>query len=420
MGALQMLTTRLIHKSLIILYVFYIIYYPVFSSSFIFSRYPMFVLLTIGMLLPYIIKRDKSILRLLSNRYLYLLMLFVLSSSVYVMVVQVLNDSASGGLESLGFLQNNIINLMIINAAIAVDQLRKLGYTSRKSFELLLKLGAFQGIVSILGLIIPGVKALSVSLYYAAGGSNIFVVDSRIFGISGDFTFGTPIYHGLLAGLALYSGIKYGRNYYGYIALILLATFVNGRTGLIAFVLLAISTILYFSIKKGILKVIPLAVTILLTTVMLFGLVGRFSPSTYNFVNSFISDTESLIFDRELEGNYAVLNDSFRLPTGTDLLTGNGNRVYVTDENSPDQFRSDIGYVNDIYMGGLLYALSLYSIFFIYLLHRPGEDRFIILTVISILLLVNIKGEIYRASSVLFLLVYLKMLMDSKTNRIKV
>jgi len=336
------------------------------------------------------------------------------------MVVQVLNDSASGGLESLGFLQNNIINLMIINAAIAVDQLRKLGYTSRKSFELLLKLGAFQGIVSILGLIIPGVKALSVSLYYAAGGSNIFVVDSRIFGISGDFTFGTPIYHGLLAGLALYSGIKYGRNYYGYIALILLATFVNGRTGLIAFVLLAISTILYFSIKKGILKVIPLAVTILLTTVMLFGLVGRFSPSTYNFVNSFISDTESLIFDRELEGNYAVLNDSFRLPTGTDLLTGNGNRVYVTDENSPDQFRSDIGYVNDIYMGGLLYALSLYSIFFIYLLHRPGEDRFIILTVISILLLVNIKGEIYRASSVLFLLVYLKMLMDSKTNRIKV
>ncbi|MDX2776123.1 hypothetical protein PV379_01985 [Streptomyces caniscabiei] len=403
-----------IKKYLLYAYVFYVVYTPVINTGPLFDKYAVLYGLLVVVLLPYVLRRDVSVLRILSRKSIVILMLSVFISSLYFTAVQIANNVEIGSFMDLRIIQNNIINVLIVHAAVIVDMLQKRGFTRRQAFELLLKFGALQGVICLLGLVIPYFKELAVSFYEAAGGANPFVIEARIYGISSDYTFGTPIYHGLLAGVAVYYSVRDRiYRYYPLILLTLLAAFLNGRTGIVLFLVVAVLSIIFLYIKKREKRKILIAlgsIAVAVTVVMSF--IGHVSPSTQQFIARFVEDTHNLLFEQELTGNYQILiEDSLNIPARDGaILFGEGLRVYDASAEHVVGFRSDIGYVNDMYMGGIVFMALLYVSMFYFLLADGKTDRILFVLIVLVILLANFKGEIFRSSIVMFLIVYLKLL----------
>lgn len=400
-------------KYLLYLYIFYVIYTPVLVNSPVFDKYFLLYVLMLLMLTPYVLRRDKSLLEILGNRNVIFLMTAILLSSIYFTIIQFTSNIDIDNFMDLRLIQNNVINVLIIHAAIIIDKLRKRGFSKRGAFELLLKIGALQGIVCLLGLFFPLFKEMAIFLYGIAGGANPFVIESRIYGISSDYTFGTPIYHGLLAGLAVYEAIKNRLNrYYFYTILILISTFLNGRTGIVIFLLVATLSVVYLYAKKQEKKkIITVLGSIGVIIIVMINCLQYISPNTYKFVDSFIDDTKSLIFHQELTGNYKVLiEDSLRFPENEDFIFGAGFRVYDAEAEQRAGFRSDIGFVNDMYMGGVIFTLLLYLGSVYFLVHDSRDSKFLFLVIIIAIALANFKGEIFRSSIFMFLIIYVKLL----------
>ncbi len=418
MDANMKLTRQYIGKPLLYLYIFYVVYTPIFGAGPLFDKYIMLCLLASVMLVPYFVKRDRSILNILSHRNVVLLMLTVFLLSLYPMILILLvNDIPTDSFADLRFIQNNLINILIIHAAIIIDKLKRFDYSKQQGFEILLRLGALQGSLCILGLLIPAFKEIFVGFYQAGGGMNPFVIDTRIFGISSDYTFGTPIYHGLIAGLAVYFalGDKISK-YYLYVPLILLATLLNGRTGILVFIFVAVISIIHVYAKRARPVNALIALSVLCVLVVgLFASIQRFAPSAYNFVNSFVDDTRNLLVEGELTGNYEVLYETSQVvPEGAGLWFGEGYRIYDSKGAQLAGGRSDVGYINDLFVGGIFYILALYGAVFAFLLYRSDKrDVFMFLLIVAVLLFVNIKGEVFRSAIVMFLVVYIKLLFQS-------
>lgn len=407
------LTRQYILKPLLYIYIFYVVYTPIFGSGVIFDKYIVLSILALIMLLPYLLRQDQSILKILGHRNVILLMFVVFSLSLYSIFIQTINNIPINSIADLRIVQNNLINILIIHAAIIIDKMRKFGYTRAQGFEILLKFGALQGILCIFGLLLPAVKDVFIGLYQAGGGFNQFVIDTRIFGISSDYTFGTPIYHGLIAGLAVYFALKDRiRRYYLYVPFILLVTFLNGRTGILVFLVTAAASIFYIYAKRSRLinAFIAFGVVIALLVGLLAG-VARFAPNAYNFIDSFIEDTKNLLEKHELTGNYEVLYETSKImPKNEKLLFGEGYRIYDAQGAQRAGGRSDVGYINDLFIGGIFYIIVLYSATFSFMMHHERKEAFIFLLIIFVILIVNIKGEIFRSAVFMFMVAYIKLL----------
>lgn len=405
---------KLLRRYSLYLYIFYVIYTPSIAESALLNKYTFLVALIPLIAIPYIIKRDKSVLKILLNRYVILLMSFVLISSFWLMTVQILNNISIESFADYRFIQNNIINILIIHCAFIIDKLKKRGFSKDQALEVLFKLAALQGIYSLLSLMLPSLRDVSIMLYNATGGTNEFVIAARVFGISSDFTYGTPIYHGLLGALAVFMAIKRSKIKYLYYALpIFMVCFLNGRTGIFIFLLTTSIFILreYLSVRH-LKRLIGSFVALVLVLLTMLAFTAQVSPSTYVFIQSFISDTTNLT-EGNTTGNYDILLSEIRkVPEGMGLLFGTGIRVYEQDATGPLGFRTDIGYTNDLFLGGLVFIVILYGGIIIYLLSdtKNRDSRFLFTIILVVLALANIKGEILHSSIFMFLVIYLKLL----------
>lgn len=398
---------KLVRDLPLVLYIFYVIYTPAPDTNVLTSKFVVLTVLAGVLLIPYVLSGDRGVWNLLSRPAVMILMVATFAGSIYLMFVRVASGEPVESLIDLRIVQNNVLNLMIVNVAIIVDQLKKRGYSKRQSFEVLLWLGSFQGIFSIAGLFIPWVRNISYTLYQASGSDNIFVMQSRIFGLTGDFTYGTPIYHGVLAGVAFYYLVKSRTNYLVHIVLIMSVAAMNGRTGLVVFVVMAIFTIVGTYGKRGNLLGMGAALLALVAAgAAAMSFLGDISPATHRFVMSFLDDTRRLLFEGEATGNYGALFEGFaRAPDGFGLLFGTGERVY---DGEPG-FNSDIGFTNDLYAGGLTYVLFVYLVFLAFLIRNSRGHALLSLELVLVFFLANFKGEVFRSSVILFIFLFIKL-----------
>lgn len=270
-----------------------------------------------------------------------------------------------------------------------------------------------QFVLVFLSLNIPALKAFFVSVMYKNTGDFYFgipwVMERRGFGFSNSFvdTFGFGM--GLIASLPLFF-IKKDRTYILYLVpCLILISFVNARTGLVVALIGLICSIphVFNVVREAKIKV---CVTIFFSIVLLccfVGIVYIQSPKTISWVAgdfaSFlnIDNAEEITTDQTatvVENNTTedsanvpesttneedttkvseetttdsssqyhttdVLFSSrfWNLPTGLSLFFGTGHSIYGAD-GYPN---SDVGYVNDLWIGGIVGTLILYFAFFV-------------------------------------------------------
>lgn len=291
--------------------------------------------------------------------------------------------------------------------------------SNEQLIELLFIFGAIQGLICIAMLIFPALKEIANQLYYLGGERNVFRTEKRIYGISNDYTFFTPCYHGFLASFCLLYSVVKKKIFMIAVPLIFIATFMNNRTGIIIFlintVIIGVMILLDINVEDKV------KINLLKGGVLLFAALGislmvikLYNPKTYEYT------IQGVLTAKEWasEQNYQLY-----FPSGLDLIFGNGDiQAGVTriKYGWSIERNSDYGYVNDLFIGGLIYCAFLYLANFKFLFFKNNSIvfgikmyQFDLISLIT-LLISNYKGQSMKSGFLIIAVFFIKLtLLDS-------
>lgn len=409
-----------LNKRNIMLYIyFFITFYLIYTPEFFLAiGLPLKSQMIIYLFTGYIVL--KMLLHKIFNKKFYLgwnkeLTLFFIGifiSAFYFFLVALYNE------QSTRFLQNTYILVQILSLTYIFSRLDLLGLSKQKKIDFIYYISLLQSFFVILSLLFSSFKNLSLNLYYLGRPENVFISKMRIFGISGDYTFFTPIFHGLLISVAVYLVLfEDKKKYLIFLPFLFISTMVNGRTGIyIALINIIIMCLIYmiFNFSK-VYKILLIAISIAILAFFIVIIIPLISQPTYVWLVQSFNDVKSLILDGEKEGTISILSDMIYFPTGWSLIFGKGLRLYGNQVGMP---HSDVGYINDLFMGGIMYCVILYSTIITYVLKYTGKVmkniNKIVLALIFIITIAiaNFKGEASRTGLILLGIVILKFLID--------
>ena len=212
------------------------------------------------------------------------------------------------------------------------------------------------------------------------------------------------------------------KKYCVYIPFLIFIILVNGRTGIAVMLIGTVVAFCYMFVNK--VRVVKLIkYTIILSIVACFSIMSLkvISPTTYEWLNDGIQEIVKLFTTGEKEGNFKVLIDNmWFLPQGIGMIFGEGHGVYAGEGKIFGVRSSDIGYVNDLFMGGLVYVGILYGSYIKFLLSKTISrskteiskiNKSISLSFIAMLVAANYKGECMRGTNLLLGMIFIKVLL---------
>lgn len=291
-------------------------------------------------------------------------------------------------------------------------------YFSVKKFKIndflniLMIVGTIQGVLSIASFFSSNIQDFFVNQLINYGYSERIteLASFRIYGFASNLTFSTPIVQGVLTSVSLYLAITKKWNYILFTPLLLFSAIINART---AFVIIAVGIILIFfvGIKIKISSIIRFVViTVVFSVIINVGMsaLKENSKETYDWVitgfDEIIQFVESGPNQNVGYFSYISNPEKYTLPDGLNAVFGIGARIL--NENNYGA-RSDIGYVNDIWLGGIIYSICLY-LFFLLILVSIGktnkEPKYLSILLLCTLIFSNIKGYIFGLNNLTNLL----------------
>ncbi|EOH86358.1 hypothetical protein UAS_01610 [Enterococcus asini ATCC 700915] len=368
------------------------------------------------------------------SREVQVVFLCILLNAAYLLLISMQNGYQNR------FLQNVYIIIQIFTWTYLLNRyhirLNNKYSLFQNAILFLANLAMIQAVFCIIMLILPSTKQIALQLYYLGREENIFISGMRIYGISGDYTFFTPIYHGLLGVCLLWLSMIKNSKYLLYLPFIFLVIILNGRTGLVIFFIGAVMMLLLLLINN------PNYIGKSLLYLLIIGsftwaslmVIKIASPNTYQWFMLMVGDIANLFGDNVKTGNIAALSNSFVLPSGFDLIFGLGTRVIGGTASNILLPRSDIGYINDIYLGGLIYIVLQYGSILLYTLSNLNKRNDFIsvndkasfdlrrldllpFTLFVLVLIGNYKGELMRSGIPLVFLVVVKNLIIMSERR---
>ena len=365
----------------------------------------------------------------MTQYFLFIIILWTILSFNRLLDITIFNGqlSASNWLKLTNqFLLLTFIEFM--NIHIILEYFEKHHYSMNTLFNDITNIGALQGFISLLAFLIPALRSL---LLKFAGDmyTNSWLLERRGYGFSQSLLDGFGYGMGLIAGLLILrfrmDSLKHFIIQTVQLILVLFAIVVNSRTGLIIFFVAVIMKITLGSNLKTTLLKIPVAIiTIGIIIYFLIPLVNLGMESLNTNVNWIASDVGGLIkaifpsadinttaAQAQTTSNpYYTLITNIQLPDNTfQLLFGKGWQVY---EGSQFGYRSDNGYVNMLWMVGVIgtivyYVYNLIITSKLFKLLHKNQYRLVLAFNYIALLVYSIKGRPigYSSGIVLFYLI---------------
>lgn len=403
---------------------FYLLYMPDFSNFFSFFKNSN-ILLFLAVLLTVVY--GKKLFNFCTHRkWLYINIVFILLSYYTIVVTYVNNYSLSQNITGI-ILPLKLYLLMYLIMGIFYC------YENRKDrLSFVLNLGTIQAIICILMMAFQPLKEIANQLYIS-GIPNYYelnllgITTTRIFGIASDYTFSFAILLSIIASLSFIQFIEYKEKKYAFISLLnMLASLLNGRTGFFIFLAtLIIIIIIYYEKNKFSLKKLIFFSSVIVIVLLL--IINVLDDSWTNWFNLGLIDLKNLLTGK-LTGTFLALSKVFYFPKGIHLWLGIGSRIYGDIGIATVGAMSDIGYVNDIFRGGLVYALLFYSTFIIYtlkILKVNSLNRKYKCSIFVMILLFgfisNFKGESLSGSSIFLIMILISSILieENSNNPVK-
>lgn len=410
-------------SKIIILYIFAFlaIYTPNFAKIAYFNNMvAMFILMIL--LLPEIITKFRNVKQELFSKKILYLIGGILLASCYFAIRALFAGANLTDIADLRIVQSNINIIFILLMIMIIKNLSRLGYNREKKVTFLLNIAMIQGIICMIMYIFPATRTIVTDVLFRYGEGNEFTLAARVYGIASNYTFATPIFHGILGTIAVIYAMFKNKKYILYLPFIVIAIILNGRTGFFILILGIVISLGYFIMKmnyaKKVLKMLLIFIPIMILVMLLLNTV--FSD-IFAFTQKGINDVINLM-NGEKTGNFGILYNDYLLMPEVNPIFGEGYRPHGTDipDWITEEYRTDMGYINDYVMGGILYMLLLYVPYIKFIMHKPrgamkdidkSINQLFSIFILLTLAITGIKGEPLRATIIVAGMVYLKLVL---------
>lgn len=378
--------------SFILIYTFLLLYHPPILP------FNIIHILCVIAMVYLILNRKDGMLKLSDNYQLFMKynVLFLLFSSV------------------LNLMRGNLINiyivfLYVVEVQICVIFLVK--WAKKWKVDLLqigIYCGVLQSIISLMEFLFPTLQQKIIDIYVLNGfpAETTWFIGKRFFGFSGQLTFTMPVLQVVFAIIVLEKlfNKESNKKLFSILEFVLLvfSALINAR---ISIIILAVGVV-YLLIKYHKKITVKDYLIFALITVSISLVILLISSETFYWIYEGIKEIILMLFGESDNGYFSTLFHEF-LFFPKDIigfLFGHGISVFNV---MVDGMRSDVGYIIDIWMYGLVGLFLKYFGFVLGLIKGKQTDMFsIYLLVIAVLC--NIKGPVFENNElVVFISIYL-------------
>jgi len=361
---------------------------------------------------------NKRLISFIKHNHLLLLLTGILCASFISIYISIYAE------QKIEYILYFCFVLQIINFISIIIILKDMGYSKQKMFAFIINCFLIQALIICLMYQFRPLKLIANNLYF----TNLNVKDItpflgiekfRIYGITGDYTYATPIAMAYVASVSLIIAVFYNKKrYYLNFILLLLTSLLNGRTGvMIVFLAVIFIIIMYFinnvrRFNKTFLMVLFFGIFFMAFIMIVIS----FSDSVWAvWVRSGFFEIKNLFMNKEKSGNLAELLDNMIFfPEGWHNIFGYGHSVFVENIDFMGGKHSDIGYINDLFRGGLIYMILLYIPIFCFILggiqkETCNKKMYRILKYISFIFIIlsNYKGECMNSNTIFNTILYI-------------
>lgn len=243
------------------------------------------------------------------------------------------------------------------------------GYGYEFLLESLINAGVIEGVCAALAFLFPGVKSIFIFFMKQFSASNLYsntwYITVRSYGFASTLVDVFGLGAALIAGICFFYGITRKKIYMAESIVIAIATILNSRTGLLVYLISIMLSLLYVLQKGDIRKIISTLIAIGLLIVAGSKILDIMSTNEYTAgwfqagiksIQNFMSGNRTS--NTSGDAMSMLFQDNFwKFPTFPRIIFGTGHSLYGAEGYA----HSDVGYVNEIWLFGILGCLLLYG-----------------------------------------------------------
>ena len=253
-------------------------------------------------------------------------------------------------------------------------------------FSILFTTTLIQSFIIVLAYIYSPFQQFLISRFVSYGYKSVYVSISRyrMYGFSGGLTFATPILHAFVSILMFYYAIKdKKKRYYLFSLLTLFSAIINARTSIVVAAVGIVCLTLFSRIELG--KKIFLffgeCALVLLLYYLVPPILQSVSMESYLWVEDGINQIKSFFIGDTSEGyfSYILSSEQYPLPSSAvGILLGTGHDVFGSASQSLFGVSTDVGFINDLWKGGILYVLCYYIFIVSLFIRMIRKDNYLV------------------------------------------
>ncbi len=389
----------------LLVYLFFLIYTP--PIFFINMRHIIGLIAWVGLIAHF--KNFTKLIRSFNVIFVELTLLLML---IYIAVIASLNGN---NLRVVSFFLYWLVDI-IPGAAFAAIYCNCLKVDC---MEVIIKVGVLQGLLSVIAFISGDFQQILLNIMANSGFYTKEFLDSvknwRAYGLSSALFFDMPIVQAYLGIFSVYLGFTKNVKYYIYSCVLFFSALINARTSF-AVILLGVFFLVFnkkiLNLKKEqFLKLMGILLLIVPAFLMIFKGIND-NNATVTWVIQGIKEFNPFAKDRHTVD--ILLDKMVIYPDSIGMVFGKG--VRIMGGNDKYNVGSDIGYINDLWMGGMIYSVGIYMLFAYilnvirkkYIFGEKLVNIFFMFT-LSVFIVCNVKGQIYSPNCFTVLIMILFM-----------
>lgn len=401
-----------------VIFLFLYVYNPMFS--FIPVDVSLILVLLISTLIPY---RLGVLWKVWTNKFVLSAIILLLVAVVYSIMATILSGHNVVGLGHPYFVIRIGFELFVFCPIVINEMSKNFKHNIEfKFFRVVMYIAVTQAVTVLLMLLSPDIRTFvfETLLSLREGHDKVTQIGAFIFrgyGISSGHLFGMPMFHAF-ACLVIFYLSTFNRKYIFLLPIVILPILVNARVGLIFIPIFVIVFIIfkYYDFKE-------IGQKALIFVMFFFGAVLFFQAlvlynEAFSFLINWLATTITPSPDRGVGSSQTLVAlierhihypDSFMY-----IFMGNGEYIFANPQSS---VRSDIGYIQYLYHGGLLFSTFIYASFIILFLYAFSKtntkgEKMLVLGIFMLLFLSHAKGNVFTPnvfmrSIMLFLMLYI-------------
>ena len=246
------------------------------------------------------------------------------------------------------------------------------GWSSDDFIDMVVVTAVIHALLALAAFLSSDIQSFFVSKFLDYGYDDVIVGMSahRFYGFASWLSFDMPIMQTILALLVIHPSRKAKLSNYIIATLLFFSAIINARNAIVIAVIGFFTMIVLdrWPLRKRLRYAVALTVFIVAALAILLPAIRSLAPWTYRWIATGFGEILEFLFGGS-EGvasssyfDYILTPDIYRFPEGlTGVLFGAGHPTMGMGERYG--YSSDIGYTNDIWLGGIVYMVLLYLFF---------------------------------------------------------